>query len=103
MPRGNKLYIHALTGYVRGEDLKGMRANVNQLNALLRPNGLQPILQEAELLALESYLRNLPMAYATPLHKHSRRSPPVFDPLSDCRGTPARPQNVDPADAADGE
>ena len=55
--------------YVRGEDLKSLRANVNQLNALLLPNGLQPILHEADLLALDSYIRNLPMAYDARLDK----------------------------------
>jgi hypothetical protein len=63
---------------VRGQDLKDLRANVNQLNALLLPNGLQPILQEADLLALDSYLRNLPMAYEAALDRHSRRSRLVF-------------------------
>jgi type IV secretory pathway VirB4 component len=64
--------------YVRGDDPKTLRANVNQLNALLLPNGLQPILQEADLLALDSYIRNLPMAYDVSLDKISRRSRLVF-------------------------
>ncbi len=78
MARGNKLYPLSIAFYVRGNDLKTLRANVNQLNALLLPNGLQPILQEADLLALDSYLRNLPMAYDSSLDKSSRRSRLVF-------------------------
>ncbi|MCG8023935.1 MAG: conjugative transfer ATPase [Candidatus Thiodiazotropha endolucinida] len=78
MARGNKLYPLTFACYVRGEDLNDLRANVNQLNALLLPNGLQPILQEADLLALDSYLRNLPMAYEAALDRHSRRSRLVF-------------------------
>ncbi|MBV2137077.1 MAG: conjugative transfer ATPase [Candidatus Thiodiazotropha sp. (ex Ctena orbiculata)] len=78
MARGNKLYPLSIAFYVRGEDLKTLRANVNQLNALLLPNGLQPILHEADLLALDSYIRNLPMAYDTALDKTSRRSRLVF-------------------------
>lgn len=78
MARGNKLYPLSIAFYVRGNDLKTLRANVNQLNALLLPNGLQPILHEADLLALDSYLRNLPMAYDASLDKSSRRSRLVF-------------------------
>ena len=51
---------------------------MNQLNALLLPNGLQPITQEADLLALDAYIRNLPMAYDPHLDKLSRRSRLVF-------------------------
>jgi conjugative transfer ATPase len=78
MARGNKLYPMSLAFYVRGDDLKALRTNVNQLNALLLPNGLQPILQEADLLALDSYLRHLPMAYDVSLDKTHRRSRLVF-------------------------
>ena len=78
MARGNKLYPLSMAFYVRGDDLKTLRANVNQLNALLLPNGLQPILHEADLLTLDSYLRNLPMAYDVSLDKTSRRSRLVF-------------------------
>ena len=78
MARGNKLYPLGIGFYVRGNDMKILRANVNQLNALLLPNGLQPILHEADLLALDSYIRNLPMAYDATLEKSSRRSRLVF-------------------------
>ncbi|MCP5024592.1 MAG: conjugative transfer ATPase, partial [bacterium] len=78
MARGNKLYPLGIAFYMRGNDLKSLRANVNQLNALLLPNGLQPILHEADLLTLDSYLRNLPMAYDASLDKSSRRSRLVF-------------------------
>ena len=78
MARGNKLYPLSIAFYVRGDDLQSLRSHVNQLNALLLPNGLQPILQEADLLALDSYLRNLPMAYDVSLDKSSRRSRLVF-------------------------
>ena len=78
MARGNKLYPLGIAFYVRGNDMKTLRANVNQLNALLLPNGLQPILHEADLLALDSYIRNLPMAYDATLEKSSRRSRLVF-------------------------
>ncbi len=78
MAQGNKLYPLTLAFYVRGDDLKALRTNVNQLNALLLPNGLQPITAEADLLALDSYVRNLPMAYDVSLEKQTRRSRLIF-------------------------
>jgi conjugative transfer ATPase len=78
MATGNKLYPLQLAFYIRGEHLADLRTNVNQLNALLLPNGLQPIAREADLLALDSYLRNLPMAYDVRLDRVSRRSRLVF-------------------------
>lgn len=78
MATGNKLYPLQLAFYVRCEDLADLRTNVNQLNALLLPNGLHPIAREADLLALDSYLRNLPMAYDARLDRVSRRSRLVF-------------------------
>ncbi|HUS97026.1 MAG TPA: conjugative transfer ATPase, partial [Hyphomicrobiaceae bacterium] len=78
MAQGNKLYPLGIAFYVRGDHSKALRANVNQLNAILLPNGLQPILQEADLLALDSYMRNLPMAYDVSMDKSSRRSRLVF-------------------------
>ena len=55
-----------------------LRTRLNQLNALLLPNGLQPITREGDLLGLDSYLRNLPMAYDEALDKRRRRSRLVF-------------------------
>ncbi len=83
MAQGNKLYPVNIAFYLRGDNAsdtggKSLRANVNQLNALLLPNGLQPILQEADLLTLDSYIRNLPMAYDAALDRSSRRSRLVF-------------------------
>ena len=78
MAQGNKLYPLSIAFYLRGNDLQELRGNVNRLNALLLPNGLQPITQEADLLALDAYIRNLPMAYDPHLNKLSRRSRLVF-------------------------
>ena len=78
MATGNKLYPLGMAFYVRGEDLAALRTHINQLNALLLPNGLQPIAREADLLALNGYLRNLPMAYDVRLDRASRRSRLVF-------------------------
>ena len=54
MAQGNKLYPLSIAFYLRGKDLQELRGNVNRLNALLLPNGLQPITQEADLLALDA-------------------------------------------------
>ena len=74
MAQGNKLYPLSIAFYLRGKYLQELRGNVNRLNALLLPNGLQPITQEADLLALDGYICNLPMAYDPHLDKLSRRS-----------------------------
>ncbi len=78
MARNNKLYPASLAFYVRAEDDSVLRTRLNQLNALLLPNGLQPITREGDLLGLDSYLRNLPMAYDEALDKSRRRSRLVF-------------------------
>ena len=76
MAQGNKLYPVSMAFYVRGDNQKALRNNLNRLHALLLPNGLQPIAQEADLLSLDSYIRNLPMAYDADLDK----SPPTLAP-----------------------
>ncbi|TNF08283.1 MAG: conjugative transfer ATPase [Gammaproteobacteria bacterium] len=78
MAQGNKLYPVSMAFYVRGDNQKALRNNLNRLHALLLPNGLQPITQEADLLSLDSYIRNLPMGYDADLDKSRRRSRLVF-------------------------
>ena len=78
MAQGNNLYPLDMAFYVRGDDLKMLRANINQVNALLLASGLHPIGREADLLTQDSYIRNLPMAYDVALDKRRRRSRLVF-------------------------
>ncbi len=78
MASGNKLYPVDLVFYLRGEDLNDLRANVNRLSARLLPNGLQPIEVTADLLAQDSYLKYLPMAFDPAFDKRRRRSRPMF-------------------------
>ncbi|HEB99708.1 MAG TPA: conjugative transfer ATPase [Thiotrichales bacterium] len=78
MARGDKLYPVTLAFYVRGRDMRQLERHVNAVNALLAPNGLQPIVAEADLLRLDSYLRNLPMNYDVSLDRSSRRSRLMF-------------------------
>ena len=78
MAGGNKLYPLAVAFYVRGHSLEQLHEHVNQLQALLLANGLHPIGREGDLLSLDSYLRNLPMAYDPAFDRKSRRSRLVF-------------------------
>jgi conjugative transfer ATPase len=72
--QGNKLYPVNLAVYVRGDDLNALRRHQNQVRSLLASNHLMPIQREADLLALDSYLRNLPMAFDVRHDKLARRS-----------------------------
>ncbi|CAN0486412.1 unnamed protein product, partial [Phaeothamnion confervicola] len=78
MAQGDKLYPVSLAFYLRAPDLRSLRVQSNQLHALLLPNGLQPISRESDLLVLDSYIRNLPMAYEPALDTLRRRSRLVF-------------------------
>lgn len=78
MAQGNKLYPLVMAFYLRAQDLSALRRARNRLNALLIANGLQPISAEADLLALDSYIRNLPMAFDPHLDRTSRRSRLMF-------------------------
>jgi conjugative transfer ATPase len=78
MAAGNKLYPLSMAFYLRAQNPRALQTHINQLNALLLPNGLQTIGREADLLALDSYLRYLPMAYDPRLEKAQRRSRLVF-------------------------
>ncbi|WP_338031820.1 conjugative transfer ATPase [Ectothiorhodospira shaposhnikovii] len=74
LARGNKLYPVNLAFYVRGEDLDDLRRKVTDTQAVLINRGLQLIEPEADLLALDSYIRNLPMNYDPVVDQRTRRS-----------------------------
>jgi len=78
MAQGNKLYPLSLAVYLRGDELSDLRRKTNQVHALLINNGLQPIYPSADLVGLDSYIRNLPMAYDAGLDQTRRRSRLVF-------------------------
>ena len=78
MAQGDKLFPVSVAFYLRAADLKSLRTTMSQLQALLLPNGLQPIAREADLLTLDSYVRNLPMNYAPALDPLRRRSRLMF-------------------------
>ena len=61
--QGNKLLPTSLALYLRGGDLDKLHTNRTEACMTLLSNGLQPISDESDLIALDSYLRNLPMAF----------------------------------------
>jgi conjugative transfer ATPase len=61
--RGNALYPMQMAFFVRGDDESDLKTKTNHINALLLGNSLQPIREVDDLCPLDSYLRNLPMAY----------------------------------------
>ena len=72
--------------YVRGaalgsleENRAGLAARVHQVHSLLLSNNIRPILERDDLVPLDSYIRNLPMAYDHAFdRKETRRSRFVF-------------------------
>ena len=78
MASGNKLYPVDLAFYQRGDNLEALRQDINRLSARLLPNGLQPIEMTDDLLAQDSYMRYLPMAFDPALDKRRRRSRLMF-------------------------
>ncbi|MCG5495567.1 conjugative transfer ATPase [Ectothiorhodospira variabilis] len=73
LARGNKLYPVNLAFFVRGEDLDDLRRKVTNTQAVLINRGLQIIEPEADLLALDSYIRNLPMNFDPALDQQRAR------------------------------
>ncbi|MDD2761419.1 MAG: conjugative transfer ATPase [Methylomonas sp.] len=69
--RHNKLFPVQLAFYVRGDTEAALHQHINQVHSLLLANGLQPIREADDVLALDSYLRNLPMAYCA---EHDQRA-----------------------------
>ena len=84
--RGNKLLPVTTAFYVRGaalgslrENQAGLAARVHQVHSLLLSNNIRPILERDDLVPLDAYIRNLPMAYDHAFdRKETRRSRFVF-------------------------
>ncbi len=77
--KGNKLFPVQLAFYVRGETLTDLHRHVNSLHALLLSHQIQPIRETDDVLALDSYVRNLPMNYQHQFDQRiARRSRLVF-------------------------
>lgn len=84
--RGNKLFPVTTAFYVRSAALGGIDANEADLNArvhhvhsLLMSNNIRPILERDDLVPLDAYIRNMPLAYDPAFDRQeTRRSRFVF-------------------------
>lgn len=75
---GNRLFHVSLAFYLRASNIQELDESRHQLISLLLAQGIQPIVGEADLLKLDSYLRNLPMGFDPILNKMRRRSRMLF-------------------------
>ncbi len=66
---GNALYPMEMTWYLRATDEDGLRYQTSLMKSKLTNNDLQIIDERGDLLNLDSYVRNLPMAYDPTLEK----------------------------------
>jgi len=78
MARGDRLVPTYLSFYVRADDDAQLRRNVNHVESLLLQVGLQSVGREAETLACDAWIRNLPMNYEPALDRKVRRSRLMF-------------------------
>jgi conjugative transfer ATPase len=78
MARGDRLVPTYLSFYVRADDDAQLRRNVNHVESLLLQVGLQSVGREAETLACDAWVRNLPMNYEPALDRKVRRSRLMF-------------------------
>ena len=78
MGRGDRLYPTEIAFYVRGRDLDHLRQQRNQITAQVISNGLQPIEHDRELLLVDRWIGNLPMAFRASLCPKNRRSRYMF-------------------------
>ena len=70
----NKFHPVNLSFYIKADTLAALDEITYELDSLLISNDLQPIDLNSDLLTLDSYLKNLPMAYDVQYDKFSRRS-----------------------------
>jgi len=76
--RGNKIYPMSMAFYIRGEDMRDLHTKVNRTTSVLISAGLIPILERSDLLALDTYLLNLPGNYDPEIEKTHKRSRLTF-------------------------
>ena len=79
MAKHNKLFPVQIALYVRGDNEEDLHSKINEVNSLLLANSIQPILERDDVTSLDSYIRNLPMAYNFEHdQKEARRSRLIF-------------------------
>ncbi len=78
MAAGDYLFPTVITLFLRGDNLTDLQKKINESNALLLANGLHPIRERDELLALNTYIKQLPMNYEPARDKEERKSRLIF-------------------------
>ncbi len=78
MANGDYLFPTITTLFLRGDDLIDLQRKVNESNALLLSIGLHPIRERDELLAINNYIRQLPMNYEPKRDKIEKKSRLIF-------------------------
>lgn len=78
MSAGDYLFPTVTTVFLRGGDKQDLQRKTNEMNALLLANGLHPIKERDELLALNSYITQLPMNYEPVRDKIEKKSRLIF-------------------------
>tara|TARA_R110001592_G_scaffold316364_1_gene592807 strand:+ start:41783 stop:44773 length:2991 start_codon:yes stop_codon:yes gene_type:complete len=78
MGGGHKLYRSMMCVYVRGDNLKDLRAKTVLVSNILLTNNLSPVREEDESLGLDAYLFNLPMCYEPKMDKNFKATRPAW-------------------------
>lgn len=71
---GLRLFPTLMTFYLCGQSARDLRQQENELASLLANYGMQPILREADLLPLNSYITALPFGYDARADRRARRA-----------------------------
>lgn len=78
MASGDYLFPTVTTLFLRGDDMEDLQRKTNETNALLLANGLHPIRERDEQLALNTYIKQLPMNYEPARDKVEKKSRLIF-------------------------
>lgn len=78
MAQGDYLFPTVTTLFLRGDDSLDLQRKVNETNALLLANGLHPIRERDEQLALNTYITQLPMNYEPARDKQEKKTRLIF-------------------------
>jgi len=78
LAEGDKIYPLNQAVYLKAPDLGNLHQRIHRLNTLLVTHGIQPIAEAHDLIALDSYIRYLPMNYEPHLERVRRRGRLTF-------------------------
>jgi len=78
LAEGDKVYPLVQAFYLRAPDLAILQRRIHRLHTLLVTHGIQPIAEAHDLIALDAYLKHLPMNYEPHLDRIRRRGRLTF-------------------------